>query len=116
MTARHAHAHANLIIIIINRDSIVTLELTVCHESNLIKSKEYKTLKYQNIAQNCTNKSKGKLIKNFTLEVSSLGLMSPSLSFTKCLGLSPIPPSLKERIIRETVNNSFKIYCKRNSL
>jgi len=35
-------------------DNVVVLELTVCHETNLSKSRNYKLNKYINISQSCT--------------------------------------------------------------
>src|SRR3989442_11690724 len=50
-----------------------TLELTICHESNILKSKQFKLTKYRNISAHATTIIAGKLVKNFTIEISTLG-------------------------------------------
>ena len=96
--------------------SITILELTICHETNLNKLKSYKINKYKNIASYWTWKSSGKTISTYTLEVSTLGLISPCLDFTNAIGVPSMPTDLKERITRATLSSSFKIYCGRNSI
>lgn len=103
-------------IAILDERSVVTLELTICHETNLHKSKGYKLNKYRNITSCCTEKSAGRLISNYTLEVSTLGLISSSLNFTKALKIPDMSAQLKERITRTVLNSSFKIYCGRNNI
>jgi hypothetical protein len=49
-------------IVVVTPDKAVILELTVCHETNLIKSKQYKQNKYKNLAKDATQLIKTKLI------------------------------------------------------
>ena len=93
---------------------LITTELTICQETNLKSSRLYKTAKYHNIHSYCTSRSTGKQVKNFTIEVSTLGLMSPTSDLTGALGTPAIPSPLKEKIIRTVLDHSFKIYCGRN--
>ena len=61
---------------ILSNICVTTLELTICHETNLMKSKQYKKDKYKNIGSSCTALDSGKPVSNFTIEVSTLGLVS----------------------------------------
>jgi len=77
----------NIIIIIIFKDTarpdtvirhdseLFALELTVCHESNLMLSKTYKLNKYKNLSHHLNNEYKHYNIRLFTLEVSTLGFV-----------------------------------------
>ena len=102
-------------IAILDANTVTTLELTVCHESNLAKSKIYKEIKYKDISLHRLPQIRNRTIKTFTIEVSTLGLMSSSQDFTRSVSIPAIPNELKERIIRSVLNSSFKIYCGRNS-
>src|SRR5258706_16166026 len=63
-------------IVIVDRDAIYTLELTICHETNLSKSKQYKTDKYAMLANNLTVDFLHYNVKSYTVEVSTLGFIS----------------------------------------
>ena len=56
------------------------IELTVCFETNLLKSHEYKRDKYKNIHEEVINKNVEVLL--YPIEFSSLGLVSEKF---KCL-------------------------------
>ena len=45
-------------IVLYDSKNILVLELTVCHESNLLKSKQFKLRKYENISKLVKNKYK----------------------------------------------------------
>src|SRR3989442_8011951 len=102
-------------IAIVDANQVSTLELTVCHELNIHNSKQYKLSKYKDIANQCTAICARKRISNFSLVVSTLGLISSTLDFSSSLGLPPMPSSLKERLITSVLDNLFKIYCNRNT-
>jgi len=55
---------------------VTTLELTVCHETNLSKSKLYKQCRYQKIANNLSSVLAPKHVSNYTIEVSTLGFIT----------------------------------------
>lgn len=101
-------------IAIMNDSSVNTLELTICHESNLVLSKQYKTEKYENLSDFtnviCSNKS----ISCFTIEISSLGFISSIGNFIKLNKLPNIPTDIKSRIINSVLNSSLNIYYNRN--
>ena len=56
-------------------DSIHVLELTVCHESNMIRSHDYKKNKYKDIARYGSTLTNNKKIVPHYIEVSTLGLL-----------------------------------------
>ena len=99
---------------VVDTNSIHILELTVCHETNLISSHEYKSNKYKNIAQ-CGSSIAGnrKIVPHF-LEVSTLGFISNCSDFTKAINVDAMPAALKHNIVKSTVKSSFDIHCKRN--
>ena len=99
---------------IMNSNFIATLELTVCHETNMLLSRQYKLNKYANIGQFTSSLAEYKPVKTFTVEVSTLGFISSTDEFSKTLKLPKMPLNVKEDIIRSALNSSFQIYCKRN--
>ena len=57
-------------------DRVLVLELSVCHETNLLKTRSYKQSKYVNILDHLTSEFSNYDVKLFTVEVSVLGLIS----------------------------------------
>ena len=98
-----------------SKHAIAILELTVCHETNLTKSRDYKCSKYSNISQLLTEQASGLNVKLFTCEVSTLGFIADISAFTKACKLPKLPKSTKEAIIKSALSNSFNIYCNRNN-
>ena len=90
-----------------------TWELTVCPETNMVKSREYKENKYRLLDKATTSQSGGRKTFTHTIEVSTLGFVSNMLDFTKSLKLA-LPITLKKSIILTVLKSSFKIYCERN--
>ena len=65
------------------QNRISTLELTICHETNMKASKRFKSSKYNNLNQNLLPEfSRCKLLSN-TVEISSLGFISDISDFSK---------------------------------
>jgi hypothetical protein len=102
-------------LVLVNLNSNDVLELTVCHETNLTKSKNYKQQKYKNIAANLHEQFKNTELNIFTLEVSNLGFISDITDFIKSANLPKLPIALKRSIIIKAINSSFNIYCNRNN-
>ena len=94
--------------------TVAILELTICHESNLSKSRSYKMNKYANYNHHLNSQFKMHRIKLFTVEVSVLGFISNLAEFCAFSGLPVIPPHIKMNIINTVIRNSFNIYCRRN--
>jgi len=51
--------------------TVLVLEPTVCHETNLLKSRQYKLDKYSNLGQKLVNSPSSETLEYFTLEVST---------------------------------------------
>ena len=102
-------------IVLFDASTVAILELTICHESNLSKSRSYKMNKYANYNHHLNSQFKMHRIKLFTVEVSVLGFISNLAEFCAFSGLPVIPPHIKMNIINTVIRNSFNIYCRRNS-
>jgi len=59
-------------IVMVNHDIIVTLELTICHESNLTNSKLFKTNKYSSLFDHLIDKYANCTVFSHTIEVTTL--------------------------------------------
>ena len=95
--------------------SIITLELTICHESNIQSSKIYKLNKYKNLSSHLLPSISKTPLKNFTIEVTTLGLISDISPFLKLLNLGKFPSDLIDQIRNSVISNSYNIYCSRNT-
>jgi len=103
-------------IVILSSSEVKIIELTICHESNLNSSKQYKLNKYHNLNACLTEQTRGKSIAYHTIEVTTLGFISPDEDLSRTLGIPKIPKAIKESIIKSVLNCSFKIYCNRNNI
>ena len=95
--------------------SIITLELTICHESNIQSSKTYKLNKYKNLSSHLLPSISTSPLKNFTIEVTTLGLISDISPFLKLLNLGKFSSDLIDQIRNSVISNSYNIYCSRNT-
>jgi len=99
---------------IIHEKSVTVLELTVCHETNLITSKAYKENKCMDLNDFKTDIiSDHKLILE-TCEVSVLGFLQIDNSIFKKLCIPPFDDSIINEISRNVIQSSFDIYTHRN--
>lgn len=94
---------------------IVILELTICHETNMLSSRNYKIDKYKNIHQH-----KAELIQNLpvtvcTCEVSVLGFVVIEPKFLSECSLPEVDNVLLNNIMTSAINSSFEIYADRNT-
>ena len=101
-------------IAILSANRIDTLELTVCHETNMLKSKPYKQSKYENLKQDLKSTYKNCRLINHTAEVSTLGIMSDFSSFANQTLMASLPDNINTNIILSVISSSFVIYCNRN--
>ena len=62
-------------IVLVKDDTVITLELTVCHELNLRKSKMYKLNKYKDLYSHVMDQFTGYTMKFYTIEVTTLGFV-----------------------------------------
>ena len=77
--------------------------------------KAYKLNKYKNLSHHLTNEYKYYDIRLFTLEVSTLGLVSDTDEFMVALGLSKLPNNVTQTIMRQALLSSNTMYCDRNN-
>jgi len=96
-------------------DTIHTLKLTVCHESNLLKSKQYKTTKYASLSDNCVPAYSDFTLTLASIEVTTLGLISNISSFCRNIHIESLPDNVKCKMVQSVLSNSFSIYCNRNN-
>ena len=85
-------------------NSIHVLELTVCYETNMIASNEYKKNKYKNISMRGSSVAENRKIVRHFIEVSTLGFISNCLDFCKAIKIEAMPNSLKHKIVAAAVN------------
>ena len=102
-------------IAIANNNSIQILELTVCHETNLISSRNYKVNKYKNISDFGSTLAANRKIMPYFVEVSTLGFISDTSDFTNAANIPKMPDALKHKIVADVLKSSFSIYCYRNN-
>ena len=100
---------------ILTSSTIETLELTICHETNTIKSKIYKETKYANLHQNLIKKYSGLKLNKYTMEVSTLGVISDTKLFSSKNLITSMPDHIKCDIVKFVISKSFSIYCNRNN-
>ena len=62
--------------------SIVTLELTICHETNIVTSRKYKINKYKILSNHMLSSVSNYSLDNFTIEVMPLGFISDMFDFS----------------------------------
>jgi len=102
-------------IAVVTAVNIFVLELTVCHESNFVKSHEYKINKYINLQSDVTTLTVNSTVITNCIEVSTLGLTSNISDFTKLVAIPNMSPAIKFRISKSVIDHSFQIYCNRNN-
>ena len=102
-------------IAIANNNSIQILELTVCHETNLISSRNYKVNKYKNINDFGSTLAANRKIMPYFVEVSTLGFISDTSDFTNAANIPKMPEALKHSIVADVLKSSYSIYCNRNN-
>jgi hypothetical protein len=103
-------------IAIADANSICTLKLTVCHETNVVSSRDYKRNRYKNIADFGSSLAGSRKITSYTIEVSTLGFISNISDFTKAVHIPPLPVPVKHAIVSSVLKSSFGIYCNRNKV
>src|SRR5260221_1772544 len=102
-------------IAVISKKVIYLLELTICHETHLEKSRKYKRDKYANIKDNLQSEFADHLIELETIELSAFGLISDFIKFATKITNLPIPEILYANLTRIVIGNRYNIYLNRNS-
>ena len=101
-------------IAILSSDQIICLELTVCHETNVINSRSFKQSKYMTLQDNLCREHSNKNLVKHTVEVTNLGLISNISDFAKSVIVKSLDENIKRCITNTVIAKSFDIYCSRN--
>ena len=102
-------------LVLFDASKVAVLELTICHESNILKSRSYKLNKYSEIKSHLNPKFFSHNIQLYTAEISVLGFISNLSDFCNFTKLPNLPNQIKTNIIKTVITNSFNIYCRRNT-
>ena len=96
---------------IVSPSRIVVGELTICHETNMQRSRENKLNKYSNLGAATSSEFKSRKVFVHTIEVSTLGFVVAEPNFFK-LGMIPtFDPCLIKELGKAAVLASKSIYC-----
>ena len=98
---------------IVNSTKILICELTVCHETNLESSRQFKLNKYSNISSAKSSLVKNHLVKVFTIEVTSLGFVAIDQNFLTEASLPRFNKPFLEDVTRTVIMSTHDIYAKR---
>ena len=102
-------------LILLDDSKIAVLELTICHEKNILKSRSFKMNKYKDIDLHLQPKYKKHRLQMFTIEISVLSFISNLNDFCTFFKIPNMPILIKTEIIKTVIGNSYNIYWKRNS-
>lgn len=87
----------------------------MCHETNMLSSKNYKLNKYKDLKN-----AKSELIKNHDVcvascELSVLGFFNMDSVILNVLGIKECDFDLREELTKTVISESFNIYIHRNN-
>jgi len=98
---------------VVSSTKIIVGELTVCHETNLQLSKDYKLQKYSKLAAAKASEFKRHEVQVHTIEVSTLGFVVVDPNFCKNVGVPNFDPILVKEVARSAILSSRSIFCNR---
>src|SRR6266516_3820702 len=98
---------------IVSSSSIVIGELTVCHETNMLHSREYKLDKYSNLESAKSSEFRDRKVLVHTIEVSTLGFVVAEPNFFKFGGIPNFDPPLIKELGKAAVLASRDIFANR---
>ena len=92
-------------IVVKHRKRISTLELTICHETNVIASRTYKQTKYKDLRRNLRPEYASFKISNYTIEITSLGIISDIRDFCgENLIVDQIPEYIRQILFKTVIS------------
>ena len=94
---------------------IHALELTVCHETNLVKSRDFKINRYKNLHLCGSTLAGSRIITSHFVEITTLGFISDLSIFAKLVKICPPSVQTMTGLTKCALDNSFQIYCNRNN-
>jgi len=98
---------------IVSPKKIVVGELTVCHETNLQQSRDYKLQKYSSLGNARADEFRGHSVLVHTIEVSTLGFVVAEPNFFKDGGIPLFDIPLLLELSKTAITCSQSIYCNR---
>ena len=98
---------------ILSPTKIVVDELTVCHETNLQQSRDYKLQKYANLEAVRASEFRSRSVLVHTIEVSTLGFVVAEPNFFRNVGIQNFDTNLLKDLSRMALLASRSIYCNR---
>ena len=90
-------------LILLDNSKIAVLELTICHEKHILKSRSFKMNKNKDINLHLQPKYKKHRLQVFTIEISVLGFISNLNDFCTFFKIPNMPISLKTEIIKQSL-------------
>ena len=102
-------------IVVAEKAKLYVLELTVCHETNLVKSKNYKISKYIAIKSHLQPGFSNYNVQIFTIEISTLGFIGDISLFRKVSKFPKFTKIEKDILMKSVLNDSYNIYRMRNT-
>jgi len=98
---------------IVSSSKIVVGELTICHETNLQQSRDYKLRKYSNLEAARAGEFKSRSVLVHTIEVSTLGFVVAEPNFFKNGGIPQFDIPLLKELTKKAILCSRSIYNNR---
>ena len=90
-------------------------ELTICHETNLMKSRDFKLKKYQNLGAAKSSEFSRRVVLVHTIEISTLGFLVAEPDFFKNGVIPHFDPLLIMELSKTAIKSSKSIYDNRQS-
>jgi len=100
-------------IVFIKGDTVPLLELTVCHETNIISSKRFKIDKYKFLDNHKTSIIDNHKIKVNTCEITVLGFLAIDQELLSFLNIDKYDTIFRDTITKSAIQSSFAIYLLR---
>ena len=101
-------------IVLVRNNKALVIELTVCHETNLNTSRDYKRGKYKDIAKYKTVLIKDHAVFLSTLEITTLGFLQINETELKYFVPTKFNKNFISTLIKSAVQSSFDIYSHRD--
>ena len=98
----------------IKDNTVYVLELTICHETNIISSRNYKLDKYKDLDKHKSSFLQHHNIKVYSCEVTVLGFLSLDNEVLKSLHIDTCDLTFRAELTKCAIQNSFDIYLRRN--
>ena len=100
-------------IVLVKENEITAIELTCCFETNIIKSNEYKKMKYENLEKDCKTNAN---VKKIFVEVTALAFVPKSINvLNKLLNKHDINSlRMNLKISEVALRSSYFLYTQRN--